>query len=135
MELKIKPPPIDRNPKILGGTPVTRVPVRILRSIWNRIDDFLDDFPTVSRDLALAVIANARANLVGDSSESVLDGSVPRQLAPLFTVNRTVQQGWVGRAQKMAIDRLKRGRLSRFSGNVYVGHCSLIHFSGKVDCF
>lgn len=76
MELKIKPPPIDRNPKILGGTPVfsgTRVPVRILLEhleAGDRIDDFLDDFPTVSRDLAVAVLAHARANLVGDSSES-----------------------------------------------------------------
>ena len=47
--------PIDRNPDILGGTPVfarTRVPVRILMEYLeagDRLDDFLQDFPSVSR--------------------------------------------------------------------------------------
>ena len=46
---------IDRSPDILGGTPVfsgTRVPVRILieyLEAGDRLDDFLDSFPTVSR--------------------------------------------------------------------------------------
>ena len=46
---------IDRNPNILGGTPVfagTRVPVRILMEhleAGDRLDEFLDDYPTVSR--------------------------------------------------------------------------------------
>lgn len=44
---------IERNPKILCGTPVfsgTRVPVRILMEhleAGDRLDDFLDDYPTV----------------------------------------------------------------------------------------
>ena len=47
---------IDRNPDILGGTPVfagTRVPVRILMEhleTGDGLDDFLEDYPTVSRD-------------------------------------------------------------------------------------
>ena len=46
---------IDRRIDILGGTPVfsgTRVPVRILieyLEAGDRLDDFLDNFPTVSR--------------------------------------------------------------------------------------
>ena len=54
--------PIDRNPDILGGTPVfahTRVPVRILMEYLeagDRLDDFLEDFPSVSRDQAVSVL-------------------------------------------------------------------------------
>ena len=54
--------PIDRKPDILGGTPVftrTRVPVRILTEYLeagDRLDDFLHDFPSVSRDQAVAVL-------------------------------------------------------------------------------
>lgn len=61
---------IKRDPEILGGTPVfsgTRVPVRIL---WDhleagiRLDDFLDDYPTVSREQAIAVMESAAGNAI-----------------------------------------------------------------------
>ena len=45
---------ISKNPGILGGTPVfsgTRVPIRILiehLEAGDRLDDFLDSYPTVS---------------------------------------------------------------------------------------
>ena len=64
---------IDRNPDILGGTPVfsgTRVPVRILMEhleAGDRLDDFLDDYPTVSRDQAVELLERATAQLVGDA--------------------------------------------------------------------
>ena len=54
---------IERNPETLGGTPVfagTRVPVRILMDYLeagDRLDQFLDDFPTVTREQAEALIA------------------------------------------------------------------------------
>ncbi|WP_420636243.1 DUF433 domain-containing protein [Candidatus Palauibacter sp.] len=57
-----RPGRIDRNPDILGGTPVfsgTRVPVRILMEhleAGDRLDDFLDDYPTVSRDQAVELL-------------------------------------------------------------------------------
>ena len=57
--------PIVRNPDILGGTPVfahTRVPMRILMEYLeagDRLDDFLQDFPSVSREQAVAVLAKA----------------------------------------------------------------------------
>ena len=61
---------IDRSDEILGGTPVfagTRVPVRTLfdyLEAGDRLDDFLDDFPTVAREQARGVIALMRATLL-----------------------------------------------------------------------
>ena len=52
----------ERNPDILGGTPVfagTRVPVRTLMDhmeAGDRLDEFLEDFPSVSRWQAIAVL-------------------------------------------------------------------------------
>ena len=68
---------IDRNPNILGGTPVfagTRVPVRILMEhleAGDRLDEFLDDYPTVSREQAIELLERAMAMLVGDEHEGV----------------------------------------------------------------
>lgn len=68
--------PIDRNPNVLGGTPVfagTRVPVRILieyLEAGDPLDQFLDDFPTVSRNQALAVLELARKMLAGTPDET-----------------------------------------------------------------
>ena len=68
--------PIVRNPDILGGTPVfdgKRVPVRILMEYLeagDRLDDFLQDFPSVSRDQAIAVLERARLILVGEQDEA-----------------------------------------------------------------
>lgn len=63
---------IERNPKILCGTPVfsgTRVPFRILMEhleAGDSLDDFLDDYPTVSRGQAIELLKRARMILVGD---------------------------------------------------------------------
>ena len=67
---------IVRNPDVLGGAPVfarTRVPVRILLEYLeagDRLDDFLQDFPSVSRDQAVAVLEQARMILAGDQDEA-----------------------------------------------------------------
>lgn len=67
---------IDRNPGILGGTPVfsgTRVPVRILMEhleAGDRLDEFLEDYPTVTRDQAIAVLERAKAMLVDKVDEA-----------------------------------------------------------------
>ena len=69
--------PIDRNPDILGGTPVfagTRVPVRILMEhleAGDRLDDFLDDYPSVSRDQAVALLEEAKVMLARGRNEAV----------------------------------------------------------------
>ena len=62
---------IERSPDVLGGTPVfagTRVPVQTLLDYLEageRLDDFLDDFPTVKREAAVAVLVLAREALTG----------------------------------------------------------------------
>ena len=67
---------IDRRVDVLGGTPVfsgTRVPVRILveyLEAGDRLDDFLDSFPTVSRSQAIEVLERAKATLAGSSSQA-----------------------------------------------------------------
>lgn len=61
------------DPEILGGTPVfrgSRVPVRVLfehLEAGDSLDVFLEDFPTVSRDLAIAVLEEARAAVAPDA--------------------------------------------------------------------
>ena len=66
---------INRNPRILGGTPVfagTRVPVRILMEhleAGDRLDEFLDDYPTVSRKQAVAVLECATNILESNVTE------------------------------------------------------------------
>ena len=64
---------IERNLEILGGKPVfagTRVPIRIMLEhleAGDRLDDFLDDFPSVSREQAVAVLEHAIVELTGNA--------------------------------------------------------------------
>jgi uncharacterized protein (DUF433 family) len=57
-----KPRVIESSPAILGGTPVfagTRVPVQTLLDYLEggeRLDDFLEDFPTVTKEQAIAFL-------------------------------------------------------------------------------
>ena len=68
---------IDTNSEILGGTPVfagTRVPVRILieyLEAGDRLDDFLENYPTVSRSQAIGVLERAKAALTSNPHEAV----------------------------------------------------------------
>jgi uncharacterized protein (DUF433 family) len=61
---------IERNPEKLGGTPVfpgTRVPIKHLfdcLEAGDSLETFLDQFPTVSRDQALAVLSASRESLL-----------------------------------------------------------------------
>jgi uncharacterized protein (DUF433 family) len=58
---------VIRDPGILGGTPVfrgTRVPFQNLLDYiegGETLDEFLDDFPTVSREAAIAALEHAKA--------------------------------------------------------------------------
>lgn len=62
---------IDR--EIHSGTPVfrgTRVPIKTLfdhLEVGDSLEIFLDDFPSVSRELAIAVLEEARASLIPDA--------------------------------------------------------------------
>lgn len=60
---------INRDPEILGGTPVflgTRVPVRILLEHFeagDSLEDFLEDFPSVTRDQAIQLLELVISNI------------------------------------------------------------------------
>ncbi len=72
---------IQSSPDILGGTPVfagTRVPVQTLLDYLeagDRIDDFLEDFPSVSRDQAVQVLEIAKDALLSGLLRVLLDES------------------------------------------------------------
>jgi len=67
---------INSDPDILGGTPVfvgTRVPVQALIDYiegGHTLEKFLDDFPTVSREIAVAALEQAKAHLLADARAS-----------------------------------------------------------------
>lgn len=62
--------PIHSDPEIMGGTPVfvgTRVPVQTLvdyLEAGDPLDEFLEDFPSVSREQAIAVLELAKELLL-----------------------------------------------------------------------
>lgn len=61
---------IVTNPGILGGEPVfrgTRVPFKILTDYLeggDSLDEFLEQYPSITRDAAVAAIEEARLSLV-----------------------------------------------------------------------
>ena len=61
---------IARDPDVLGGTPVfrgTRVPFQTLLDYLEggqMLVEFLDDFPTVTRDAAISALEQAKSLLV-----------------------------------------------------------------------
>jgi uncharacterized protein (DUF433 family) len=67
---------IHRDPDILGGTPVfvgTRVPVRTLLDYLeagDSLNEFLEDFPTVTREQAVAALQLAKQMLVAHADPS-----------------------------------------------------------------
>ena len=64
---------VHYDPDILGGTPVfvgTRVPVQALIDYiegGHSLEKFLDDFPTVSRNIAVAALEQAKVHLLADA--------------------------------------------------------------------
>jgi uncharacterized protein (DUF433 family) len=64
---------VHSDPDILGGTPVfvgTRVPVQALIDYLeggHSLEQFLGDFPTVSREIALAALEQAKVHLIADA--------------------------------------------------------------------
>lgn len=61
---------VIKDPKILGGEPVfrgTRVPFKVLIDYLEggeTLDEFLEQYPSVSRELAIAAIEEARSILL-----------------------------------------------------------------------
>lgn len=64
---------VHSDPDILGGTPVfvgTRVPLQALIDYLeggHTLEQFLADFPTVRRDLAIAALERAKEHLISDA--------------------------------------------------------------------
>jgi uncharacterized protein (DUF433 family) len=64
---------VRSDPEILGGTPVfvgTRVPLQALMDYieaGHSLQEFLDDFPTVTRQLAVGALEQAKDHLVADA--------------------------------------------------------------------
>ncbi len=67
---------VHSDPEILGGTPVfvgTRVPLRNLIDYLEHghsLDEFLDDFPTVSREKVIAALEAAHEVLTAGAHPS-----------------------------------------------------------------
>jgi uncharacterized protein (DUF433 family) len=67
---------IQRSEELLGGTPVfagTRVPVQTLFDYLeggDTLDDFLEDFPAVSREHAVKVLERMKGTLLAQEDES-----------------------------------------------------------------
>jgi len=69
-------PPVHSDPEILGGTPVfvgTRVPVRNLLDYLeagDSLNEFLEEFPSVTREQAVAVLEYANEASVAHARAS-----------------------------------------------------------------
>jgi uncharacterized protein (DUF433 family) len=70
-----QPSVVHSDPEILGGKPVfrgTRVPLRNLIDYLERghsLDEFLDAFPSVSREQAIAALGVRRLGTLEDSQD------------------------------------------------------------------
>ena len=64
---------ISCSPEVMGGTPVfagTRVPVQTLfdhLEAGETIDDFLEGFPTVTRDQVVAFLEEAKTRMISEA--------------------------------------------------------------------
>jgi len=67
------PSVVHSDPDIPGGTPVfvgTRVPLQALIDYLeggHSLEEFLPDFPTVSQEMAIAALEQAKAHLIADA--------------------------------------------------------------------
>ena len=78
-------PVLNRSAEVLGGTLVftgTRVPFQTFvdyLKAGERLADFLEDFPTVTRDQVVAVLENAQQSLVRKPMRLLLDECLPKK--------------------------------------------------------
>jgi uncharacterized protein (DUF433 family) len=76
---------IIKDPEVLGGEPVfrgTRVPFKVLTDYLeggDTLDQFLEEYPSVSRELAIAAIEKARLSLVAQLKWEFWLMSAPRE--------------------------------------------------------
>lgn len=78
---------ISRDPEVMGGVPVfagTRVPVASLfehLKAGDRLDDFIDSFPTVTRLQAEAILDLALRAALNEDADARTSGRAPRPKA------------------------------------------------------
>ena len=71
--MSVTPPVVHSDPEILGGTPVfvgTRVPFQALLDYLeggDSLDEFLTDFPSVTREQAVAALEQAKEALLANA--------------------------------------------------------------------
>ena len=71
--MNVTPPVVHSDPEILGGTPVfvgTRVPFQALLDYLeggDSLDEFLTDFPSVTREQAVAALEQAKEALLANA--------------------------------------------------------------------
>ena len=100
---------IHRDPEIQGGVPVfegTRVPIRNLidyLEAGDTLEAFLDAFPSVSREQAIAASGRGRCRTRGHL-RVLLDESLPRQLAD------ELREYEVATVQSAGVERLAQWR-------------------------
>jgi uncharacterized protein (DUF433 family) len=72
----IQKPVVHSDPEILGGTPVfvgTRVPFQTLLDYLEggeTLDEFLENFPTVTREQAIAALEQAKEALLAHATSA-----------------------------------------------------------------
>jgi uncharacterized protein (DUF433 family) len=72
----IQKPVVHSDPEILGGTPVfvgTRVPFQTLLDYLEggeTLDEFLENFPTVTREQAIAALEQAKKALLAHATSA-----------------------------------------------------------------
>jgi uncharacterized protein (DUF433 family) len=90
-------PLITVDPESLGATPVfrgTRVPIKTLfdhLKAGDSLNVFLEDFPSVRRELAIAVLEQARAALLSDAHPAP-SSVTPQELALLDAASRSAEK-------------------------------------------
>jgi uncharacterized protein (DUF433 family) len=100
-------PVIHCDPEILSGTPVfvgTRVPVQALFDYLegrHSLDEFLDDFPTVSREKAIAVLEHAR-----ERCACCLTSAFPVSFAGTWSATTCARSPIWGGAERLSKTRL-----------------------------
>ena len=99
----MNPQLITIDPEVHGGTPVfqgTRVPVKTLFDhieAGDSLEVFLDDFPSVSRDLAVGILEQARAALMAhayplrDAGDTALPGFTSEEVLQLEGATRRAE--------------------------------------------
>jgi len=87
---------IVKDPEILGGMPVfrgTRVPFKNLVDYLeggHTVDEFLDDFPSVTREAAIAALEQAKELVVADAKAAEQNG---REIDPISS--RSLERVWL----------------------------------------